>query len=81
MGDTARAESDYTQALTLKPDVLVYHNRALARQAQKQWQAALEDYDAALALQPQSAEVIKDRGNLLRRMQQEGLVPPVLGRN
>jgi tetratricopeptide (TPR) repeat protein len=52
-----------------------YYNRAAAHEARADWAAALADYDAALALNPQHADAAMNRGTVLQRL---GLFEPAL---
>lgn len=55
------AISDYTRALALKQDPVVYVNRAGAYREQKLWNQALSDYETALQIKPDESDALIGR--------------------
>jgi tetratricopeptide (TPR) repeat protein len=65
LGDTTKAEADIAQAITLDPDnISAYLLRARLREAQKQFPAALEDYNRVIDGDPNSAQAYLNRAQL-----------------
>jgi len=71
-GDFAQAVKDYGTALSLGPVLpqmeITHNNRGLAYVGLKQYQSAIDDYNAAININPKNAEVYFNRGNAYFRM-------------
>ena len=61
-----RAVDLMTRAIALSPDAVFYNNLGNVLVALRQWDAAIANFDQALALKPDLAEVYNNRGNALR---------------
>ncbi|HVN64647.1 MAG TPA: tetratricopeptide repeat protein [Candidatus Binataceae bacterium] len=66
-GDHAEAIRDFTRALeaddlSIVAKAIVYNDRGLAYEAERQYDRAIADYNAALGLKPDFAEVYVNRG-------------------
>jgi tetratricopeptide (TPR) repeat protein len=65
LGDTTKAEADIAQAIALDPgNISAYLLRARLREAQKQFPAALEDYNRVIDGDPNSAQAYLNRAQL-----------------
>jgi tetratricopeptide (TPR) repeat protein len=63
----SEAISDFSEAIRCQPDlVAAICNRAACYEAQRNYDAALADYDAALLLDPANAKAHAGRGSVLR---------------
>ena len=66
-GDFRKAVAPYTQAIDLNPNIAdAYINRGAVREYLGELDPALQDYDAALAIEPRS-EAYNNRGNVYSR--------------
>ncbi len=64
-GNCSQAIADYTQAITLDPQVAeVYNNRAYTYMAIGQYDKALLDLDQAIAIRPDYVNALMNRGDI-----------------
>ena len=75
MGDPASALADFDRALRLHPAARHHYERGRTHELQQQADAALDDYDAAIGLEPASPAYRRARGALLLR---RGRVDPAI---
>ncbi len=68
LGDAAAAAENITAALALREEPAALTNLALAQASLGDREAALASLDRALALQPDSAEALNNRGSLLQAL-------------
>jgi protein O-GlcNAc transferase len=66
MGQHERAEALIEKSLDIRPFFAAHSNLGLVLQAQGKWQAAIERYRKALALNPDCAEAHNNLGNILK---------------
>jgi tetratricopeptide (TPR) repeat protein len=62
LGQQERAVEDFTKAIRLKPNAILYNLRGLAYGNQGQYQLAITDYNEAIRLQPDFADAYFRRG-------------------
>ncbi|MDP2828479.1 MAG: hypothetical protein Q8O37_07720 [Sulfuricellaceae bacterium] len=69
MGLLGKAEEDFSRSLAQQPDYgPAYHNRGMARFFQKNYPAALADFDAAILLTPDQLPPYAGRAMVLDRV-------------
>ena len=62
LGQAEKAIEAYSHAIELKPDCVAYNNRGVAYGVKGDHDQAIQDYDKAIALNPDAAEAYNNRG-------------------